>query len=519
MPRQSLLRGMLILSAAGFVSKLLGIVYRIPLARMVGAEGVGLYQMAYPVYALVMALSTAGFPVAISFLVAERSAQKDYAGARKVLALAAGVLFFSGLFMSGVLFFGAKNIADCFLKDGRVYYSLVALSPAIFLTAMMSALRGYFQGLQWMTPTAVSQVIEQVVRVAVILFLAWRLMPYGVEFAAAGAALGAAAGGAAGLAVLIFFYAVSRGHGVSGMPVSAAGAGREGSALLLKRMAQLAGPISLGALVMPLIQTLDAFVVPARLRAAGLPLETATALFGQLSGMAAVLVNLPAVVTVALATSLVPSIAAAFSLQQRSAVLYRLDRSLAAAMLACLPAAAGFWCLGREICDLLYGVPQAGIPLRALAPAVVFLGAYQVSAAALQGIGLTSLPVRHLCVAGALKTVLNYYLVTIPPLGIVGAALATDLAFAAAAALNFLSLSRLIGHRLPWDAVLLKPGLAVTIMAVLIKSLHRTAAGGTYIETLALILAGGAVYCAAAVLVGAVGRQDLRLLLGLLGSK
>lgn len=523
LPRQSLFRGMLVLSAAGFISKLLGILYRIPLARMVGSEGVGLYQMAYPIYALAMALSTAGFPVAISFLVAERTAQKDYAGAKRVLGLALGMLFFSGLFMSGVLFFGAQGIAVHLLRDGRVYYSLAALAPAIFFTALMSALRGYFQGMQWMTPTAASQVAEQGVRIATILFLAWWLMPYGVEFAAAGAAFGATMGGIAGLMVLLFFYGWNCRQefwaAISERREAAGGVSSEGAWQLLKRMGQLAWPISLGALVMPLIQTLDAFVVPLRLKAAGFSLEAATGLFGQLSGMAGVLINLPAVVTIALATSLVPSIAAAFSLQQRTAIFYRLDRSLMAAMLVCLPAAVGFYCLGEPICALLYGVPAAGLPLRALAPAVVFLGAYQVSAAALQGLGRTAWPVRHLCWAGALKVGLNYYLVGLPSLGVVGAAMATDVAFAVAAVLNFMSLNKVINYRIPWSAVLIKPGLAVTIMAVLIEILRPTTGRATSVETLALILLGGITYCAGAVLVGAIGREDMRLLWGYLNLK
>jgi stage V sporulation protein B len=299
----------MVLATAGLISKVLGVLYRIPFARLVGAEGMGLYQMAYPIYTMVLAVATAGFPVAISVLISEKKARGDALGIRKVFRLSLILLSSTGLLMSWMLFRMSGYLADHVLHDSRAAYSLAFIAPAIFLAGVMSVFRGYFQGQQWMFPTALSQIIEQLIRVGTVLFAAWWLLPRGLEFAAAGATFGAVTGGLAGLFVLlIIYFGFKPVHSGSALSLNSLD---EGSLSLLKRLMILAFPIAMGALVMPVVQTLDALIVPQRLQQAGYTMQEATELFGQLSGMAGTLINLPGVITIALATSLVPAISAA----------------------------------------------------------------------------------------------------------------------------------------------------------------------------------------------------------------
>lgn len=507
MARQSFLHGALVLTLAGLVSKILGVLYRIPFARFIGAEGIGLYQMAYPVYTLILAVSTAGVPVAISLLVSEKRARGDYPGAERVFWLSLGLLSVSGLLMSWLLYRSAGFLAERVLHDSRAYYPLLVISPAIFFGAVMSVFRGSFQGQQMMMPTALSQVVEQVVRVGTILFLAWWLLPLGTEYAAAGATFGAVTGGAAGLLLLIFSFRRRERIRAGSCPRA-----KEGALSVVSRLFKLAVPISLGALVMPVTQTLDAFIVPLRLQDAGFSVSEATQLFGQLSGMAGTLINLPSVITVALATALVPAISSAVALGQREAVVSRLNGAVKLCLLLCLPISAGFFLLGKPICGLLFNLPEAGIPLQALSPAVLFLGLYQVTSAVLQGLGKPSRPVRHLLLACVLKLGINYHLVGQPHIGIQGAALATGAAFAFAAGMNLASLHRLLGYRVPWDTVLLKPAAAVTIMAAVLQVYQRQMGGPSGgLETLSLISASGLVYGLSALLLGAVERRELSM--------
>ena len=511
MGSQAFLRGAAILTAAGLISKLLGALYRIPLARMVGAEGIGLYQMAYPFYTAVLAISTAGIPVALSILVAEQVAHGNQAGARRILRVALTLLLGLGLVGMAVFLLVADFVAIRILHEPRAAYSLVSIAPAILFAGGMAAWRGYFQGLQQMVPTAASQVIEQLVRVATIFGAVFYLYPFGIEFAAAGATFGATTGGLAGIFFLFLYYRYTCRDKLM-IPL-------EGQMppvwTTVKKILSLALPVSLGGIVLPLTQVIDAVVVPARLQAAGYSVHTATELFGQLTGMAITLVNLPAIITVALGASLVPAVAERVAARGRFAVGQQADLALRTVLLLALPAATGLYLLAIPICELLFGVPQAGASLAVLAPAVVFLGLYQATAACLQGLGRTAVPVVNFTLATGLKVGLSYYLTGLPALGIRGAALATVISFAAAAGLNLWSLSRAAGYRPVWWRLLPKPLGAVTMMALSLRfgyPILVQTTGSWELATLLAVIMGAVVYLLSLLAGGGITRQELRLI-------
>ncbi|HCJ91529.1 MAG TPA: polysaccharide biosynthesis protein, partial [Acidaminococcaceae bacterium] len=207
MGKDKFLKGALVLTIAGLLVKVLGSVNRILLSRMLGGEGIGLYQMAYPVYLLMLSICSAGVPVAVSIIVAEKVAKEDYAGAHRIFKVtmrlmgAFGLLFALTLYgLAGVL------VQSGIIRDPRVYPALLVLTPAVFFSSILASFRGYFQGYQMMVPPAVSQILEQFVRVMTMILLAWWMLPYGLTWAAAGAAFGAVPGGLTGLIVLTFFY-------------------------------------------------------------------------------------------------------------------------------------------------------------------------------------------------------------------------------------------------------------------------------------------------------------------------
>ena len=207
MSADKFLRGAMILTLAGLMVKVIGSVNRILLSRLLGGEGIGLYQMAYPVYLLLVAISSAGIPIAISIIVSEKLAQKDYANVQRVFKVSLGLMAVTGLLFASSLFVAAGWLVDSgIITDSRAYYGLIALTPAVFLSTILACFRGFFQGQQMMTPPAVSQILEQFVRVMTMLVLAYILLPKGLEYAAAGAAFGAAPGALMGLCVLTFFY-------------------------------------------------------------------------------------------------------------------------------------------------------------------------------------------------------------------------------------------------------------------------------------------------------------------------
>lgn len=159
-------KGTLILTIAGFVVKAIGSINWILLSRILGGEGIGIYQMAFPIYLLLLQISSAGVPIAISILTAERLALHDFGGAKRVFNISFTMLTITGFIASLAMYFGADwLISSGLIAESRAYYSIIALAPAVFFVTWISCFRGYIQGYEMMTPTAVSQIVEQLLRV------------------------------------------------------------------------------------------------------------------------------------------------------------------------------------------------------------------------------------------------------------------------------------------------------------------------------------------------------------------
>lgn len=200
------LKGTLILTIAGFVVKAIGSINWILLSRILGGEGIGIYQMAFPIYLLLLQISSAGVPIAISILTAERLALHDFGGAKRVFNISFTMLTITGFIASLAMYFGADwLISSGLIAESRAYYSIIALAPAVFFVTWISCFRGYIQGYEMMTPTAISQIVEQLLQVIVMLGAAAILLPYGLPAAAGGASLGAGVGAFGAFLVLLYY--------------------------------------------------------------------------------------------------------------------------------------------------------------------------------------------------------------------------------------------------------------------------------------------------------------------------
>ncbi|MBM7866400.1 oligosaccharide flippase family protein [Heliobacterium gestii] len=534
---QRLLTGALWLTGAGIVSKFLGAFYRIPLARILGSEGVGLYQMVYPVYTVALSLATAGLPVAISVLVAERASRGDHPAAYRFFLASFWLLLILGCGATFLLLRFAETIAHVVLRDDRTLYSLWAIAPAVLLTALMAAFRGFFQGYQQMAPTALSQVAEQIVRVATILAVSGVLVRYGIDVGAAGATSGAVAGGMAGLAVLwLFFYHWRRrihsgayGAGQAetaaamagrrsrldspmGGPLAGGRGGRADWVAMWKSLLVLSLPISLGGLVIPLMQTVDAALIPRGLQAAGFSASQAASLFGEFSGMANALVGFPIIVTGAVSASLVPAIASAWKGGHGLAAAERYRSALRLSGLLAWPAAFGMAALAGPICDLLFHAPGAAEPLFWLAPTIIPTAFYQVASAALQGMGRTAFPVLALALGAALKVAGNLFL--LPRWGLIGAAMGSNGAFLLSALLVLAYIGWRGGFAFPWGAALLKPALAATMMAgyAISGAPFLASLAGEWAGLALSVASAGLVYGLTLLAIGGIQERDLALL-------
>lgn len=518
MSKNSFLKGAAILGIAGILTKILGAFYRIPLSNMIGTEGLGYYQVAYPLYTLLVTISTAGFPTAISKLISEKRAIEDYKGAQRIFNISFIGFIAAGVITSLAVGLFSREIVQ-YMKSDNGYYALIALTPALFFVPIMSAFRGYFQGQQFMVPTAVSQVIEQIFRVAVGLTLTYRLISTGLPQAAGGASFGASAGAAAGMLFIVFVYIGTRKtrkselDGSKEYPV-------ESAKKIARNILKIAIPITIGASMVPIINNLDTFIIMRRLADIGMTKSQASSLFGQLTGNAQTIINFPQVISLSLAMSLVPAISEAITKREYDRMRDTTKSGLRMTLLVGLPATVGIFVLSTPIIKLLYFNNTleeqigAGAMLQILSISLIFLTVVQTLTAILQGCGKPLVPVRNLAVAVVVKAVTTYILVGIPSLNVKGAAISTGLTYLTAATLDFVSVKRITKTKFDAVNTILKPGICAAVMGVAAYLGYRLFEGivGVKFATVVGIGIGALVYGVALLITKTITRDDLMML-------
>ena len=512
---ESFLKGTVILTIAGFVVKVIGSLNWIFVSRILGGEGIGLYQMAFPIYFFAMTVSQAGVPVAISIITAERVALKDIYGAKRVFHISMAFMLVSGIIFSLLTYFSAGWLIDFqFIRDPRAYKAVVVLAPTVFFVTLLASSRGYLQGWQRMTPTAVSQIVEQIFRVITMILLAYLLLPWGLDYAAAGASLGALAGAVTGLIVLVYYHwrlnrDIERDYGVVEPDPDIP---QERTWKIIKRIFQLSLPVSASSLMLPVVSNLDLMIVPQRLEVAGYSVNEATELFGYLTGMAVPLVNLSCLITASMAMSIVPVISEARALRNKQKIYDTTSMSVRISNIVCFPAFVIVFVLATPISSLIYNAPGAGPAVMISAVSIVLLGLHQVSTAILQGLGHPTIPMVNMILAAAAKVLLNWNLTAIPWLGIMGSAWATAADMGVAAIINLFFIWKFMGYRMEIPQ-LLKTIFAAAVMAVSVYYFYAWTMAWWGIGAISIF---GAVFFGCAVdlivmlLIGGMHEDDLR---------
>lgn len=518
MSKENFIKGAAILGVAGLLVKILGAIYRIPLTNLIGTEGIGHYQPAYNIYNLLLVVSLSGFPTAIAKMVSERRALGNYEGAYQVYKISRWGLFLIGLVSSVFVLIFARSLVT-FLGYPGSYYSMLALVPALFAVPLLSAYRGFFQGSQNMTPIALSQLIEQVFRVGVGLYLAYVLFDRGLEEAAAGATFGASAGGLAALILIYLMFFFSR-KTIKEEIASSNYNKPEPVSYIVKNLLYIAVPITIGASIAPLMGNMDSFIVANRLEAIGYTVDQYTDMFGELSGTAQTLINFPQVFSTAVAMSLVPAITDAYTKKQNTALSKTANAGVKISLIIGLPSGIGLFMLAEPIIALLYPSigPQkhasSGALLEILAIGVIFLTLVQAFTAILQSINKQYHPVKNLAIGLVIKVAASYVLIGMPSLNIKGAAISTTLAYLVVAFLNWRDINK---TRIKIDLIRVSSRtlLSSAIMAVSVwfsNKLLISLLGSRNLATLGSIAAAGLIYVVCLFLTGAITREDLDLI-------
>ena len=503
------LKGTMILTISSIIVKVIGSLNWIILSRVLGGEGIGLYQMGFPIYLMAITVSSAGVPVAISIITSEKLANKDYRGAKRVFNVSLRLLLISGLVFSSALLFGADFLINQhIIRDARAYYSIIALAPAVFFVTFLASFRGYLQGWQIMTPTATSEVVEQLVRVITMLVFADLFMPYGLAYAAGGASMGAGAGAFCALLVLMWFYRRLKRRLHEEIEAQDDSIPQESAGHIIKRLLKLALPVSLTSLMLPIGANLDLLIVPQRLEVAGFDVRHATELFGYLTGMAVPLVNLATIFTAAMTISLVPSISESRTLERFDAIRDKIRLAFRVAMIITFPCFMGLFFLAEKVAALIYNAPGAAGAIQTMSVGILFLGMHQISTGILQGLGKTAIPVINMILACLVKVGMSWWLTAIPLLGIKGASMATVADFAVASIINMGFIYKYTGFTFSLGS-LLKPLLAAGVMgAVIYAVLGITEQLGMWCVLFAMVSAVPS-YALALLAFGGLTKEDL----------
>jgi stage V sporulation protein B len=517
MSKKTFLRGAAVLGIAGLLVQVMGAVFRIPLANIIGDKGMGYYQTAYPIYIFLLVFSTNGAPAAISKMTSERVAIGHHSEAHRVFKLSFILMFGLGIAASSIFFFGAESIVNA-LKNPGAYYAMVAIAPALLFVPIMAVFRGYFQGLQQMEPTAVSQLVEQAVRVAIGLSLAVILVPKGIEYAAAGATIGTSIGPIAGVIMLVIIYYI-RKHRLHQEIQKNQAAKKESAGKILGTLAAIAIPITIGVSILPIMNIVDVMIIMRRLQEVGFSPADANALYGQLTGMAGPVINIPMSLALSIALSMVPAIAAANSTRDTEFLNMNVRLGLRTAMIIGIPCTFGLMTLAEPLMLLIYpmqaeSASSAAPCLFILAIGIVFLCVAQTMAGILQGLGRPYVAVATLGIGVVVKAISTYILVGMPGLDVQGAAIGSSLAYLVIGILNFMAVKKYTGATFNVNLSVWKPLLSGIVMSAAVLAVYficRNIIGSSLSAALGVCI-GAAVYGIMLLKTKAIEIHEIKLL-------
>jgi O-antigen/teichoic acid export membrane protein len=420
----ALVKGAMILTLAALVTKILSAIYRVPFQNIVGDIGFYIYQQVYPFFGIVMVLSTYGFPVVISKLYTEQLAKGDSGRADRLLAISLLFLGLLGVLLFGFFYFGSGWIAEK-LGDSELSLLFKVVSIPFLIFPVISVFRGYFQGKGNMVPTAVSQVSEQLIRVATILTLSAYFIQqgYSLYFAGAGAVFGSVTGGLISAAVLSYFYLKNRT--VNPFKHYQAKSLFADAAWVVKALVVQGFAISISGMLLILFQLADSLNMYTSLLDMGLAVDEAKTAKG-IFDRGQPLVQLGTVVATSMSLSLVPAISGEKSRNRQDVILQKIRLALQTSLLFGAGAAAGLFSIIVPANIMLFENADGSNVLGVLSLMILLGSVILTITSILQGLNKTMFPALAILAGFGMKYGLN--LIFIPEAGVMGAAYATILA-------------------------------------------------------------------------------------------
>lgn len=515
-----------ILAAAAVITKIIGVVYRIPLTNILGNEGNGFYGYAYEIYAMTLMLSSFSLPVAVSKLVSARLALKQRRNAFRVFLCALVFSIVVGLLVSVLIFLGAGAISVHMMKSPLSVYALRVLAPGLFIVAVLGVLRGYFQGMGTMVPTAISQIVEQIINAVVSIAGAAILFKIGIEageekgnellgpaYGAAGGTLGTIIGALAALLFLLFVFWIYRG--IIRRQLRADRSRRqEGYRHILKVLLITIAPVIFSTAIYNINQILDLTIFNFIMDAQGYVEKEYMALQGIYTGKYNTLINVPLAMANGLAASVIPSLTVAAAGKSRGLIHEKINQTVRFTMLIAIPCFVGFIVLASPLMVLLYNDSDK-TPALLLAVGAITVVLYcwsTVSNSILQGLDKLSTPAINAGISLVVHLVSLFIMLVAFKMGIY-ALVGSNIVFAACMCLlNERAIHKTCGYRQEVEFTFIRPLIAAVIMGAVTYAVHLCLdllIGGRFISTCISILIAVIVYAVAILKLGVLSPKEI----------
>ncbi len=510
---KSIIGGMTVLGLAGVICKLVGVLYSIPLTWMIGTQGLGVYNAVFPAYNLLLTISSAGLPVAVSRLVARSLAKDDPRSAKNVFKTALLLLTIVGSVATLIMLAGSNLLAIASDQPtSRIGFQVIA--PCVLLVCMLSAFRGFMQGQQNMTPTAISQLIEQVGKVFLALPMAYFGSKIGIEYGAAGALLGTTiVEGVALLYMVILYY---RRRGAFAALPQLSDEAPESRRHIGSQLMGISLPITIGACIVPLSQYIDSTMLVGRLMSTGMAAGTAASVYGLFSGTVIRIINIPTALALAVSMSLVPAISSAKAVNDNDQIVRQTDLGMRFAFLIGLPCSIGMSVLAEPLMRFFYEgsiieeeLILGGELLTMSGLTIILFTVVQATTSVLQGLGKQRIPMYTLVAGVVCKIILNYVLIAIPQVNIHGAPIASLVCYTVSMVPNIYYMLKYTKSKMNWIGWIVRPGAATVAMGVVVFAMRELMPGGRLMLMLEVAV-GVLVFAAAALGVKAITKEDLR---------
>lgn len=519
-----------ILAVAGIIVRLIGMVYRIPLARKIGDNGNGYYNAAYSIYSILLIMSSYSLPTAVSKMVSARLAKGEYRTSTRIFRATMFYATIAGMAGFCALWFGADYFASQIIKMPYSSYALKALAPTIWIMAYLGVLRGYFQGHSTMIPTAVSQVFEQVVNAVVSIVAASMLFDVGVKsnlvfhdteysyaFGAAGGAIGTGAGA---VTALVFFMLLALAYRPTMRKKARRdrGAKVESYRAISQALFATIIPIIISSAIYNISNVVDNSLFGHVMETLGESNLTASH-WGVYMGRYHLLFNIPVAIANSLSSSLIPTLSRAMTERNRRQVHARIATAIRFSMIIAIPSAVGLTVLAEPVSDLLFSGMDNTMLIKMMAvgsSAVVFFSLSTVSNAILQGINRMNMPIINSAISLAIHIGVLYAMLKFFHMGIYSVVYANILFAALVCLLNAICIARYVKYRQELLKTFLIPALASAAMGGAAWGTYQLCikAGNNSVSTAAAIMVAVIVYFVLLILFKGIDEQELKKIPG-----